>query len=214
MEAFAIYWLGAIFSLSNSAGDPVMQGWKGRDEARQLDCERLSQAEAHERFPAEVPATALRSAALMDIDALVCRRRLLRYGERDDRDELVLSQLGVEVAGLTQQAMALAAPQTRWFVDAFYPQPQVAQKIANAARLSLAEAGQHVSSQAPLLAAADVAILRELTLADALPLACQRLSAEKTLGDHDAFLGVALVRPQETQLHAGVCLQGGWRWLR
>ena len=30
----------------------------------------------------------------------------------------------------------------------------------------------------------------------------------------EAFLAVAVLRPQETQLHAGLCQNGGWRWLR
>jgi hypothetical protein len=214
MEGILLYWLAAMFALSDHAADPAQQAWRGRQEGRQLDCTRMSQAAAHERHPAAVPPPTMRGTALQELDALVCERRMVRYGTRNDRDELVLSTLHAEVTALAQQAMAGTAPATRWLVDAYYPQPEVARKIANATRTTLAAAGQQVSSQPPLLAAADVAILHGLPIADALPWACRRLAAEGTLEATDAFLAVALVRAQETQLHAGICQQGGWRWLR
>ncbi|MDP2345288.1 MAG: hypothetical protein Q8O67_30370 [Deltaproteobacteria bacterium] len=211
METLLI--LGLI-TLTDHAGDPVQQAWKGRQESRQLECERMSQAEAHERYPADVPRTHPRATALVKIDAVVCRRRLIRYGERDARDELILSSLGQDVGELARQAAALGGPTTRWHVDAFYPQPQIVQKIATAARSTLAASGHLVSSQAPMLAAADSVILNNMSMADALPVACQRFFAEGTLGADDAWLALTLIRPQESQLHAGACINGAWRWLR
>ena len=44
--------------------------------------------------------------------------------------------------------------------------------------------------------------------------ACARYRAHQSLGDSDAFLGLMIVDPRETTLHAGLCLRGEWRWLR
>lgn len=214
MESILIYWAAILFSLSDHAGDPVQQAWKGRQEARQLECERMSQAEAHKKYPVEVPATDARATALVDIDALVCTRRMVRFGERDPRDELILTNLSSDIGELTKQAAALGRPTTRWMVDAFYPQQQMVQKIATAARTSLAESGHTVVGQAPLLASGDATVLHNTPVQDFLPIACQRLTAEGTLGTDDAFFALALVRPQESALHAGVCIDGVWRWLR
>ena len=49
---------------------------------------------------------------------------------------------------------------------------------------------------------------------DAYPLACARYFAEHVLGEKDLFLGLMLVDTRETQLHAGLCDRGQWRWLR
>lgn len=214
METLLFYWLTILYSLSNSGSDPVQQTWNGRQESRQLDCERMSQAEAHERHPLDVPAAERRAGALQEVDALVCSRRLIRFGQREARDELILTKLTSDVSELTQQAAALGSPTTTWHVDAFYPQPQIGQKIAMAARANLMETGHTVTSRAPLLAGGDLAVLHNLSIEDALPLACQRFFAEGTLKGDDAFLGVALVRAQESQLHAGACIKGSWRWLR
>src|SRR5688500_15444265 len=111
MEAFLLYLVAVFLSWSGEGADPAQHAWQGRQEARQVECERMSQARAHEEHPAEVPAPHMRSSALVDVDALVCGRRLLRWGERDDRDELVLSTLGSEVGSLVQQATAVAGPQ-------------------------------------------------------------------------------------------------------
>jgi hypothetical protein len=64
------------------------------------------------------------------------------------------------------------------------------------------------------LAATDVEVMNALPLQDALPLACRQLHREGGLKDTEALVGVAVLREDETQLHAGVCAQGAWRWLQ
>ena len=213
MEA-AVFWFLAVFAASDVVRDPVQHGWRGRQELRELECERLSQAEAHLRHFAEVPPTHMRSQALMELDALVCHRRIVPFGARDARDDAILSQLQNEVTAITAQAVASTDASTRFIVDAFYPQPQVAGKIRYATQQRLAESGRVTTTQMPLLAAADVEVLQGLPVQDALPAACARLQAEGSLPADHAFLAVALLREQETQLHAGLCIAGGWRWLR
>lgn len=214
MEGLLLYWLAVLFSFSDHFADPIHVAWKGMDEARELECERLPQKEAHRRYPAEVPPTAMRSQTLMQIDALVCHRRIVRLGEREARDEAILTHLSEEVDQISAQAIAAAAKDTDFYVDAYYPDIAVAMKIANATRHALADSSRRVSSQAPLPAAGDVDVLLGLPLQQALPVACARLQAEGTLKPNEAFLAVAVLRPQETQLHAGLCQQGLWRWLR
>ncbi|HCF60033.1 MAG TPA: hypothetical protein DFS52_18820, partial [Myxococcales bacterium] len=99
-------------------------------------------------------------------------------------------------------------------VDAFYPQPEVAAKIAVASRTDLAERGQRVSDRVPLLAAGDLVVLGGMPPQQAYPLACKRYFDEGTLAEKDAFLNLMILDPREAQLHAGLCVQGKWTWLR
>jgi hypothetical protein len=215
MEPLLIFWLGTLLTFGDHAQDPVQQVWKeGRQAARELDCERMSQAQAHDMNPADVPATSARGMALVRVDAMVCKRRIVGYGERDARDEFILSSLRADMGAMTKQAATGISAQTTWRVDAFYPNPKMVQKINVAARTALAESGHQVSSQSPFLAAGDIAVMQGLAMAQALPLACTRMYAEGSLAETDAFLALALLNPSESELHAGVCQQGSWRWLR
>ena len=148
------------------------------------------------------------------IDALVCRHRVAEAGQRRPREEAILSRLGDEVDELTGLAVPLVADDARWFVDAFYPDPRMVGKIAVASRMALAERGKRVSDQAPLLSAGDLEVLHALPMKDAIRAACRRLFSSGSLQPGDAFLTVALLHRDETQLHAGVCADGGFRWVR
>jgi hypothetical protein len=201
-------------SLMEHHSDPSPGIFQSKEDARNLDCTRLSQAKAHELHPGEVPEVPARDLAGRSSDALVCATRIMRLGERPARDEAILSSLRQTVGGLTQIASALAPGEVTWYVDAFYPDPAVAAKIAVAARTDLAERGRRVSDRVPVLAAGDIAILGRMSPREAYPLACARYLAHQALGGQDAFLGLMIVDPRETQLHAGLCLRGQWRWLR
>jgi hypothetical protein len=194
--------------------DPASGQFLGRQEARSLDCRHVTQAEAHALAPTRVPEPPARGGPLSETDALVCTRRFLREGARPARDEAVLSGLRGTVGEIAQVAGALGGEGTTWHVDAFYPEPRVAAKVAGAARTQLAEAGRRVSERVPLLAAGDLSVLADLPPERAYPLACARFFAEGSLSPGQAFLGLVLLDPRETQLHAGVCLDGAWRWLR
>lgn len=202
--------------LTDRTYDPAPGIWQTKQEARNLECTRISQAAAHELHPGRVPEPGPRTASgsLVEIDALTCTRRFLRQGERPARDEVILSSLHQSASEIAEVASALAPPDTTWHVDAFYPEPRVASKIAVATRTSLAEKGHKVSDRVPLLAAGDLAVMRELPSDRVYALACRRFFDQKILGANDAFLGVMIVDARETQLHAGVCLGGAWRWLQ
>ncbi len=184
-----------------------------KQEARNLECSRLSQLEAHERYPSQVPDLASRGAYLTR-DALVCSRRIIELGERPARDEAILTSLRESVSDITRAAEAIAPAQTVWHVDAFYPRPEVAQKIAVAARVDLAERGLIVSDRVPVLSAGDIAVLVRTGADTAYALACSRYFSEHALAGDDAFLGLMTLDKREVALHAGVCMRGEWKWLQ
>ena len=212
-ELYAL--LLAVLTLPYPGSDPALEAWKGRRALRSLECERVPQAQAHKLRPGRVPEPAARGETLLSADALVCSRRLVPYGEHPARDELILSSLRERISAITQSAIALGNAATNWHVDAFYPDVDVGMRIAAAGRTDLAERGLKVSNQVPLLAAGDLLVLRTLDIREAMPLACERYFAEGSMtGADDAFLGIALVDAHESQLHAGVCINRTWRWLR
>jgi len=218
VEIFLFYLLSNFLGYVDIAADPVNEAWLGRQRARQLDCERLSQAEAHDRFPDRIPASHPRATALMEVDALVCHHRLLEDDQRPPREALILDGLGDEVDELGSLAIASVPADAPWVVDAYYPDLVMTRKIATASRVALAERGVEVSDAPPRLTAGDVEVLRTLPMRDALPLACRRLHESGALvndaGRESPLLAVALLDPQETQLHAGTCVRGEFRWLR
>lgn len=212
IEIFGV--LLVVLTLPYAGADPSIEAWKGRSALRQLDCDRVPQAQAHVLHPARVPEVAPRVETFLQYDALVCRRRLVPWGEHGARDELILDDLSASIAALVQPALALGDDDTVWSVDAFYPEVGMQSRIANAARAELAQRGLRVSGAVPLLAAGDLQVLRGMDVSSAMRIACTRFAAEGSLGEHDAFLGIALVDNRESALHAGVCRRGTWRWLR
>lgn len=215
MEMLLIMLLLPLPIIAERAADPSASLWQTKAGARNLDCTRMSQAQAHERYPGKVPERAPRALADQQVDALACTRRFIDYGERPARDEAILSSLRRSVGELTEAASALEPKkELTWHVDAFYPDPLVASKISVAARTELAERGRRVSDRVPVLAAGDIAVLSGLSAKDAYEVACVRYFDQKALGENEAFLGIMIVDPRETQLHAGVCVNREWRWLR
>jgi len=193
--------------------DPSAGFTQTKAQARNYDCHRMSQEEAHERYPGLVPEPPARGGNFGVKDALLCRRRLIEWGERGARDEVILTELGASVGDIVRLAGASAPEQTTWYVDAFYPSPLVAQKISIAARVSLAERGQKVSDRVPVLAAGDIAVLARMPPWKSYGVACRRYFSEKVLTAGEAFLGIMILDEREEQLHAGVCVDGEWRWL-
>jgi hypothetical protein len=213
METLLVFLLVQLAISSGNPYDPAPGIWHDKSEARNLDCSRVSQQRAHELHPGELPAPLARLAN-QESEALICTRRIMRHGERPERDELILASLRKSVGEIAEVASALGTGELNWHVDAFYPQPEVAAKISVAARTELAEQGRRVSDKVPVLAAGDIAVLGRMEPKHAYPLACKRYFAQRALGENDAFLGIMLIDERETQLHAGLCLNGEWRWLR
>lgn len=202
-------------SLLGSACLTASLPFQSRQDRRSLSCTRMDQAEAARLHPGEVPEPPVRGSNFSVTDALVCQRQILTEGEREGRDEAILSSLGLAVKELVQEASTLEGrPQAVWHVDAFYPDPRVASKISIAARTLLVEHGLRVSDRVPLLAAGDVAVITHQRLHQGYSTACARFFAEGTLTEQSVFLGLMIVDPRETSLHAGLCSGGVWKWLR
>ncbi len=199
--------------LSACAYDPAPGITQTKAYSRNLECNRLSQAEANQRYPGRVPDLQPRGT-YSNIDALVCATKISQPGDRPARDDVVLTSLRESVQEITRLANALVPEKTVWHVDTFYPAQQVAQKITVAARTDLAERGHKVSDRVPVLAPGDIAVLARLEPKKAYPLACARYFKEKVLTEPDAFLGMMIMDARETDLHAGICVRGEWKWLK
>ena len=101
-----------------------------------------------------------------------------------------------------------------WLVEAHYPSASVASKISFATKNALVELGLSVSDRMATLAAGDVDVIVRMSPEDAYPAACRRYFASGSLGADDALLSVILRDTQATILHAGLCEQGQWTWLK
>jgi hypothetical protein len=206
---------------SACATDPASV-FASRSEARSFDCTRTTQAEAARLAPGLVPEPSVRSGVFAKTDGMVCQRQYLTEGERPNRDEAILSTLTASVGELVRLAASVepslrsghAQGPTQWYVDAFYPEPRVAAKLALSARVLLAEEGHVVFDRVPLLAALDVAVISRMPVQQSFPIACARYFVEKTLHEPQVFLALMIVDPREAQVHAGLCARGQWRWLR
>ncbi len=192
--------------------DPVI--WQSRAARRNLDCLRLTEAEAAARFPGQVRPTPAKVMAGDSVEVLTCSPRALDRDDRNPRDEAILSTLSAQVTTLTETASALVTVPVLWHVDAYLPTPAVAQKIVVAARTTMAERGLKVSDRVPALAAGDVAVLAKLPPSESYRHACARAFALESLKDDEVLLGLMVVDDRETELHGGVCQRGEWRWLR
>ena len=138
------------------------------------------------------------------------------HGARRAQDDAILYGLrttAAEMAGLVAE-LDEPRPERTWLVETFYPDPGVAHKIAFAVKSALLDRDLSVSDRAPTLAAGDIEVLGQLRQSAAYPLACTRYASAGSLRADDALLAIVLRDPRETILHAGVCTDGRWRWLR
>jgi hypothetical protein len=203
-----------LFPVLGHFNDPAYDHLRlDETDRRRFSCERMTQARAHELHPGRVPEPGPRTGALNQGYAFVCVPRELPIDFRAPREEAILSNLSTTIAALTESAVA-AVPNAHWTVDAFYPDRVMTAKLATAARTRLAERGAHVTNGVPLLAAGDLLVMRTMTIDKKFPVACRRFHDEGSLGPDDAFLAIVLVDSRETDLHAGICVNGNWRWLQ
>lgn len=188
----------------------------GRSDARRYDCERLDPVAGSKRYPGRIAPPPARSTPDDQAGAVLCRERMLRPGLRDDRDEAILSTLddrAAELAGLARKRRPDLAERT-WMVEVFYPDGTVSAKIDFATKNALVREGLAVTDRAPVLGFGDVNVITRMAPADAYPVACRRYQDTGSLGEADALLAVLVRDPRETMLHAGLCDQGRWMWLR
>jgi len=213
------FWLYLLLfympNIVETARDP-MTGYLTPDVSlRNLDCEPISTEGARRLAPGRVSEPAARGDFL-NRRAVICRERLMPMGVRRPQDDALLSNLrglAADMAGAVAEAAPTARDRT-WLVEVFHPDAALSYKISFAVKNALMARGVRVTDRAPSLAAGDVEVLGLTPQNKAYPLACARYVAGGALGPDDALLAVVLRDPRETIMHAGVCVDGRWRWVR
>ncbi|MCB9761284.1 MAG: hypothetical protein H6739_15690 [Alphaproteobacteria bacterium] len=184
-------------------------------ELRNYTCERMSIQDGVRRYPGQVSPPEPRGD-WYERSVVVCQERMLRLGLRDNLDDVILLSLedrATELAGFAS-ALGPALADHTWLVEVYYPSAPVSEKIDFATKNALMAEGLKVSDRAPRLGVGDVQVLTRMPPELAYPSACQRYYANGSLGEQDALLAVVHLDPRETALHAGLCAQGRWTWLR
>ena len=195
--------------------DPAPGLTTTRARSRTLECEWLGTALGSQRYPGEVAPERPRGE-YVNRDALVCTQRLMRPGLREARDEAILSSLEALVTDLTGAAGDLHPELTAhtWLVEAYYPNTPVSSKLTFATKNALVSRGLQVSDRTPILSAGDVEVLTRMAPEAAYPGACRRYADNGSLHPGDTLLAVVSRDPLETTLHAGLCTDGAWTWLK
>ena len=195
--------------------DPAPSITRSRSESRTFECERVDELSAVERFPGRVPPIKPRGD-YVERDMLFCQQRLMRPGLRPPLDEAVLSTLDSRSTALAQVAVDLRPDlaERTWLVESHFPTAPVASKISFATKNALVGRGLAVSDRLVNLAAGDVDVLSRLPPDLAYAGACKRYSANGSLGEDDVLLAVAVRDQRDTNLHAGLCVDGQWAWLQ
>ncbi len=215
MEFFIFMLLFHAPDIIERANDPL-HGWvASQSELRDLVCETTTVERARQIAPGRIAESSARGDFL-ERDAVVCRERLMPQGTRRGRDDAILEDLGTTARGLAALVGDLDAEQQgrTWLVETFHPDTRVAYKLGFAVKNALMDRDLSVTDRAPTLAAGDVEVIGALPPKKAYPLACTRYAAAGSLKPGDALLAVVLRDTRETVLHAGVCTDGQWRWLR
>ncbi|HHO52715.1 MAG TPA: hypothetical protein ENK18_18035 [Deltaproteobacteria bacterium] len=195
--------------------DPAPGLTRSKTQSRRLECERLSAEIASRRYPGRI-VTSDGRGDFTERSVVVCRERLLRPGLRTAHDEAILSSLDARVTELAIAAESLRpdlADRT-WLVEAYYPSAPVTTKISFAAKNALMNRGLQVSDRVPILATGDVEVLTRMAPDEAYPAACQRYLATGGLREDDVLFALISRDRRETNLHAGLCAQGQWVWLK
>jgi len=195
--------------------DPAPSLFKSKEAARRLDCEAMTEQAARRERPGLLPSERPRGD-FVDRRVLVCRERVLPDGVRRPLDEAILRTLDERASELASAAAALRPDlaERTWLVEAYYPSDQVSPKIRFATQNALMRQGLVVSDRTPVLTPGDLQVITRMPPERAYPAACQRYVSAGGLGPADALLAVVHRHPQETTLHAGICADGGWMWIR
>lgn len=195
--------------------DPAPGMGLSRETLRRLDCTWTDPERGSQLYPGRIVTPAPRGD-FTERETVICRERLLAAGLRPARDEAILSGLEARASGL---ATAAAARHTElagatWLVEVFYPSAPVSPKVAFATKNALMQQGVAVSDRVPRLGVGDIDVITRLPPEAAYPAACWRYHANGSLGADDVLLAVVSRDLRETDLHAGLCVQGNWAWLQ
>lgn len=207
--------LSARFLLFFGEKDPAPGPGRPKSWSGNLDCERLTAEQGSRALPGviEPPPNV---SGYIDRTTVVCRENLLRPGLRSPADEALLRELAPLTAALAENAASVRPDlaTATWHVEAYVPNPQVGAKVSFATKNALMQSGLSVSDRTPFLGFGDLDVITRMAPEEAYPTACARYFDTGSLGPGDALLAVLTLDPRETVLHAGVCADGRWQWLR
>ena len=195
--------------------DPARGFLRTREQSYNLDCELMSAQTGAQRYPGQVP-TARPRGEFIERRAVSCKERLMAPGVRSPQDDAILLSLEAMVSELAT-AVTSSRPDLAdrtWLVETHYPSGQVAGKISFATKNALVAQGLLVSDRTPILGVGDVEVITRMAPEQAYAAACTRYAATGSIGADDVLLAVVSLDPRETILHAGVCVDGYWAWLR
>lgn len=212
MGALLIFVLLPLPLYSELFREPGPGGTTDALDVRDLDCQRLSLDAARRRHPGEIGRRRARGD-IVERDAMLCTPRIFSWGEREARDEAILSHLTETTDAIVSTALEEPGPFT-WIVQSHYPNAVVAAKLEFAAKAALVESGKRVSDRRLRLSARDVERFGRMPVTASASVACQRFATNGSLAPEERLLAIYLVHPEETDLHAGLCRDGHWTWLR
>lgn len=198
-----------------SPKDPGPGLLRSKEAARRLACEHTTVEAAADEFPGRLSPRRPRGGYI-ERSVVVCRENWMRPGLRSAADEAVLGGLSDTASGLARDAGA-SFPELEghtWLVEAHHPSEAVSAKVRFATQNALMEQGLAVSDRTPVLSAGDIDVLLRMAPSEAYGAACRRYSDNGTLREGQALLAVVQRDRRETLLHAGLCVDGRWTWLR
>ncbi len=197
------------------SSDPAPRATRPRAWSRTLDCERMDAELSSRRYPGSVAPPPSRGP-YAERATVVCRERLLRPGLRESSDEALLRTLDSQTVNVAKMAVALRPDlaESTWLVEVFVANPVVAFKVGFATKDALLNSGTSVSDRTPILGRQDIDVLMRMPPESAYPAACERYFATGSLTADDVLLAVLTMDTRETILHAGLCVNGTWSWLR
>lgn len=179
--------------------------------SRETECSLLTGEQMRRRL-SENNHEAFPRGEIFKEDMIECTARVIPVSERPARVESVLSRLSAQIPEIVRAAKLRAPENTVWRIEAIHENPQVAEKVATAAKTSLSELRDSVFEQAPLLSVGAVTAFSKMQMTDGLPFLCSEYALH--LGQNEKLLALFQLNPAETQFHAGLCSHtGDWQWL-
>lgn len=205
------YALLAALALLLLRPDPAPALWRSRERARDMECVALSAEVAQQQRPGAF-APASPRGALAERQLVQCREPYLPARLRAPADSTVLFDLSARAEEIAGAAVALRpdlAGRT-WRVEAHHANAAVAEKLRFAGATALMARGLSLSDRAVYLGAGDIDVLTRLDPDEAWPIACHRYA----LGESEALLVLLSRDRRESAVHAGLCADARWEWLR
>lgn len=203
------------FTIPFWGADPSPAVTRSKARSERLDCVPVGVDAERQARPGRIKEGRPRGD-YVDRTVFVCSERLMRPGLRHPRDAAILTDLDATIDDLATAAASVRpdlADRT-WLVESFYPNPQMNPKIRFASQVALMRQGLAVSDRTPMLSAGDLEVILDLPPSQAYPTACARYARTGTLREGDALLAIVHRDPRETALHAAICADGQWMWVR